>query len=192
MYVSRQISSSKMGHDMVFYDAEGNQIEIFSTKWLRDFGPREIYWDTEYFGKSRLSSEDLRAYAVLLENFIEDMELDYPQFPIESFRDIQADDPENPEKYEPLIARFSAAMARHADLQELTEDINLMHEILMMTNCDHIRYGFSDELLLKLWQFRDTLEAGLTMKSPDGLKQVYQDIYEIIENFINFLKTALS
>lgn len=186
-----------MGHDIFFYTPDGKVVEALNTKWLRDYAPQEISWNSPYFTLKKLETHEIAQYAAFLRQYTADLVLEYPEFPIEQLRTVELTDVFSQEKFNRLIEVINEKALNHCVLSELYDELNDLFDIL--TKEDSENQGFADEVMIKFWEFQEALEAGLYMvpkreigkEECEGVnKIIFKDIYDIIINFIDVLENA--
>ncbi|NBR60190.1 MAG: hypothetical protein EBT86_00800 [Actinobacteria bacterium] len=180
-----------MGHSIVFYTDNREVMKIVETKWLRNDAPREIGLHSPYFLKETLDTREIANYAVILRQYIADLELQYPEFPIEKLRKAELSDSKTQSNFNKLIENIYLKACNHCGLSELYEELNDLFDILVEE--DRIHPGFADDVIINFWEFQEVLEAGLFMKSSEIEEKVmFKDIYDILINFINILEHAVN
>ena len=183
------IAYNKMGHDLVFSNAEGEQVDCISTKWLRDYAPRHISFDSEYFLKETLTTNDLLKYMEFLADFIEDMELDYPVFPADELLSLKFDSSESAERFQQTLARVISMLEKKADYSQIEKDLEILSEIIQEEEEKHP--SWADETTIKFWEFSESLENGLFMMSKKHDVWIEVELYESIQKFIGDLEKAV-
>lgn len=179
-----------MHSNLIFRDSLFRQVEKIPTEWLYDYAPNNISWKSKYYTKDILTTKELSAYSDEIKDFIKGLELKYPTFPSDELNKVVLELSEDNIKYHEIIGRVIKAVEINSELMYLDNDLYELSEMLIEK--DEMSSGSADIALSKLWEFHESLEAGLEMISEDGERKVHKDIYDIIVNFINILDNAVN
>jgi hypothetical protein len=156
-----------MGHNIIFYTPDGKVVEALNTKWLRDYAPHKISWNSPYFTQKKLETHEIAQYAAFLRQYTSDLTLKYPDFPIEQLREVVFTDMLLQENFNRLIEVINEKALNHCALSELYDELNDLFDILVEEDSNNP--GFADEGMVKFWDFQEALEVGLYMVSPEAM-----------------------